>query len=949
MILPGLCSAQDGKMAEIPNVSSYQLIAESIGNGPSSLGSSDNFGRSVANIGDLNNDGIDDIVIGAPNDAVAGTNRGAVYICFMDENGQAKSSPAITRIGHNNNLLPLSNNDYFGTSVAGIGDLNGDGNEDIAVGAYNSNSGVGAVWIIFLNSNGSVSGLPVKITNNSGGIANGDIDAGSQFGMSVTHIGDVNNDGKPDIAVGAPGYRSGEGQVWILRLRANGQVKSRIKISEIENFDSELLNNNDELGYSLAGAGDLNGDRVNDLVVGAPGNDDGYTNAGAFYVIYLDTTSVALDVKKLSNPFTPNYYYPNNTDVGLGRSLSITDVNEDGLPDLMAGVRTFNSSKGGFYFMLMDTLQNITDMKLISFQYGWNFSGSVAQLGAGLCEIKTDAFNSHKRYVTGANLYGSGKGGVYTLDMDPLTFHVRTGMVLDFTKISVLSGNFSGSLANQDFFGIDMAAIGDINGDGYDDAAVGAHGNDDGSSGAGAAWILLLDSLGKVISSNEIRSGSTNFATLNTDHNLGWGMCPAGDFDNDGVNDVFVGAPGDDTGGGDRGCVYLIYLNSNGTVKGYSKIAHTQPTNNNLILKDTDKFGVDVDTIGDIDGNGVVDLVVGAYLNDDAGSGTSVNSGAVYIVMLNSDGSVKQSQRISATQGGLSAAGLTLVSGNQFGGYVDGIGDFDKDGIPDIAVHSLIDGTGAVFILCLNSNGTVKTCKKINYTAGNFPYPITYIGFGSGIQMVDDLDGNGVPDLLISHAGYSTFGMTSRGAIWIAYLDSLGNVVDADIISDSTGVHLNMNSTYMFGQNVKFAGHDEQGNIRLLAGVRDDDGGTDRGGIVVLTVATARQDRYANIYATPKIKEDEHCYKTNSGIFRFAYNEEYNDSNGKLSYRIYKIYGHQALFLAYPILDVKLGQNRYMLNLNTIQPGGTPLPHGKYILEVVNDKQEKVYYKFEKL
>ena len=158
-----------------------------------------NFGRVVANIGDIDRDGIDDIVTGEPTDAA-----GSIFVMNMNADGTLKST---TKIASATNGGPtLANGDHFGFSVANIGDLNRDGITDIAVGAVQDDTGGtsrGAVYILFMNTNGSIksSPAPVKIASGTNGgptLADND-----QFGISVANIGDINRDGITDIAVGA--------------------------------------------------------------------------------------------------------------------------------------------------------------------------------------------------------------------------------------------------------------------------------------------------------------------------------------------------------------------------------------------------------------------------------------------------------------------------------------------------------------------------------------------------------------------------------------------------------------------------------------------------------------------------------------------------------------------------------------------------------------------------
>ena len=117
-----------------------------------------------------------------------------------------------------------------------------------------------------------------------------------------------------------------------------------------------------------------------------------------------------------------------------------------------------------------------------------------------------------------------------------------------------------------------------------------------------------------------------------------------------------------------------------------------------------------------MDGDGVEDIAVGAT-HDDDGAG---NAGAVYILFMQSDGTVKSSQKISATQGN----GPTLDVYDYYGWSVAGLGDVDDDGVPDLAVGAMYDddgsvNAGAVYIHLLHADGTVKATYKISDTSGD--------------------------------------------------------------------------------------------------------------------------------------------------------------------------------------------------------------------------------------
>ena len=265
-------------------------------NGPD-LANGDIFGQSVANIGDLNNDGVTDIAVGATGNDAGGSNRGVIHIMFMNSNGAISHTIEIN--GTTANGPDLANGDTFGSSVANIGDLNNDGVTDIAVGAAGDDAGGdarGAIHILFLNSNGTVSDT-IEI---NGTTANGPNLANfANFGSSVANIGDLNNDGVTDIAVGAAGDNVNSkdddysgidiGTMHIMLLNNNGTVSDTIEINGTAANDPDL-NARDEFGSSVANIGDLNNDGVTDIAVGAGGDSAGSFARGTIHIMFMNNS-----------------------------------------------------------------------------------------------------------------------------------------------------------------------------------------------------------------------------------------------------------------------------------------------------------------------------------------------------------------------------------------------------------------------------------------------------------------------------------------------------------------------------------------------------------------------------------------------------------------------------------------------------------------------------------
>ena len=395
------------------------------------------FGLSVASAGDVNNDGFDDLIVGANRRKADGSYSGRAYV-FSGLTGETL-------------YVFLGEEGGFGLSATSAGDVNNDGFADIIVGAYGNSAGGYAAGRAYVFSGQTGDTLYVFT-----GEAPGD-----WFGYfrAVASAGDVNNDGFDDLIVGARYNDAGgddAGRAYVF----SGQTGDTLYV-----FTGEAAGDN--FGNSVASAGDVNNDGFDDLIVGAPLNDVGGSNAGRAYVFSGQTGDMLyVFTGEAANDF-------------LGGSVaSAGDVNNDGFDDLIVGA-TGNDAGGSFAgsAYVFSGLNGDT-LYVFTGEGSQNFFGtSVGTAG----DVNNDGFND---LIVGA--WYNSAGGIHAGRA-----YVFSGQTGDLIYV------FTGEAA-EDNFGISVAFAGDVNNDGFDELIVGARYNDAGGNNAGRAYVYNVRNLGCV-------------------------------------------------------------------------------------------------------------------------------------------------------------------------------------------------------------------------------------------------------------------------------------------------------------------------------------------------------------------------------------------------------------------------------------------------------------------
>ena len=669
-------------------------------------------GFSAGRAGDTNGDGYGDLIVGEVLYDNTEFDEGRARVFFGSASGP--SSTAAWSVESN------QVGGQTGNAVATAGDVNGDGYADVLVGAYAYDAGQQDEGIVSLYV-----GSPSGPANTASWIGQGE-QISALFGHSTKTAGDVNGDGYADVVVGADHDDNGqtdEGRAFVYLGSSSGLGPSAVWTAESDQPGASF-------GLETASAGDVNGDGYGDLVVAAPYYDNGDTDESA------DEGAVFLYYGAPSPPsLGPTWTQESHQSAsGYGAIVSDAgDVNGDGFDDVLVGAALFdngqtNEGRVFGYFGSASGLLTVASWTVESNQASSYFGDSIARAG----DVNGDGYGD---VLVGAFFYDNGsidEGAAFGYYGSPSGLATSPSWMVD-------GGPSVCCFANS------LASSGDVNGDGYDDVVVGSEYASNGQTAEGRIFVHLGSATGLSAVASASLESNVPYAYL------GSYLATGGDLNGDGYGDLLAGMPYWDNPSNDEGAVWAYFGSPLGLSPSPSWMVESNETGAYM--------GPALTSAGDVNGDGYGDLLISAPELDNG----SPNEGRVLLYLGGGSGP--------------SSVAAWTVEGNQaeahLGYALSGAGDVNGDGFADLVIGGANYDNGEVdegkVWLYLGSASGPGTLAAWSVEGG-----ATDAGLGVSVAGGSDTNGDGYSDLLVGQAEWSN-GQPNEGRV-LLYEGNSGDV-----------------------------------------------------------------------------------------------------------------------------------------------------------------------------
>ena len=784
---------------------------------------SDRAGNLVSGAGDVNGDGFDDVLI------ITKYSSESSYLVFGRASGFAAAMDLSSLDG--NNGFQLNGLGSASKSISSAGDINGDGFDDIIVGAYNADlngTESGSSYVVFGKASGFSAAMDLTTLDGHNGFRVDGFEPYDHFGMSVSSAGDVNDDGFDDVIIGAPRARNFNddpiGVSYVVFGRASG-FDAVLDLSSLEGTSGfRLEGNGGEFGSSVSSAGDVNNDGVNDLIIGAPD----VVPSGASYVVFGGSfLNEAVYRGTSGQDFLVGTILAERFEAGDGNDfinglggadIFQGDAGDDTIvvPDL-----NFQQVDGGIG---SDTLKLVGEgirLNLAGFQNTIDGIEMIDLTGSGSNTLTltlpdllslsdtTDTFtvngNADDRVVGLVDGWTDGgfDGNYRIFTNNETVLRVDRAVRTDVTDVPMAGVIILADLDGSNGFrlngaGRPVSSAGDVNGDGFDDVIVGAHYADPNGNYSGSSYVVFGKSTG--FDATMDLSGLNGNSGFRLDgeaerDKAGYSVSTAGDVNGDGFDDVIVGAPHASPNG--SGSSYVVF----GKASDFDATMDLSGLNGNNGFRldgeaEIDRAGYSVSTAGDVNGDGFDDVIVGAHSHFVDPNGNF--SGSSYVVFgkstgfdatmdlssLNGNNGFRLGGEAERDKAGYSVSTAGDVNGDGFDDVIIGASDADLNGIRSSSSY-VVFGKESGFAATLDlsslngSNGFRMDGEAANDLSG------------FSVSNAGDVNGDGFDDVIIGAYGADLNGIRS-GSSYVVFGKASGfsATLDLSSLNGSNGFRL---------------------------------------------------------------------------------------------------------------------------------------------------------------
>ena len=819
--------------------------------------------RSVSNAGDINGDGYADLIVGIvfPYNFRDAIRDNASYVVF----GKATGFDAAV------NLSNLDGNDGFGLTeagydiyggvleVSGAGDINGDGFDDVIIGAPEANRNgrlSGSSYVVFGKSSAFDASINLSNLNGSNGFRL-DGEAFDYLGWSVSSAGDVNGDGFGDLIVGLPhtspnGFSSGFSYVVFGKASAFDAVMSISRFDSNTGIRLDGVAAGDHLGFSVSGAGDVNGDGLDDLLVGALSADPNGEESGSSYVIFgsrqFDGTvtyvgtdgddnfiGTRADERFETGDGNDTMDGGGGADVFKGRSgddiISVPDLDFQ-IVDGGIDSDTLELMGGGINLNLADFRGRIVGIETIDLTGSGNNTlmltlADLLSLSETTGTFLVDGDEGDRVVGLREDWKFAGIDGNYRLfTNDGTVLRVNTAVSTDRPTSGVISlADLDGSNGfrldgekEHDRSGLSVSNAGDVNGDGFDDLIIGAQGADPNGSYSGSSYVVFGKSSGFNATMNLSSLNGNNGFRLDGVAKLdesGHSVSNAGDVNGDGFDDLIIGAPNADPDGSGRGSGYVIFGKSSGfgASLNLSSLDGSNGFRLDGLTNDFNSTGM-TSNAGDVNGDGFDDVIIGT------GRGYSYDSlpATVSYIVFGKASGFDAELDVSTLDG---SNGFRLdagIGGGIYANSVSSAGDINGDGYDDLILGithpTLFLGTSIVNYVIFGKASGFNSALTLSSLDGSDGFRLDGIKRGfydyeTSVSGAGDINGDGLDDLIISNKDADANNVLHAGSSYVVFGKTSGfsATMDLSSLNGSNGFRLDgVGESERSGSSVSDAG-----------------------------------------------------------------------------------------------------------------------------------------------